>query len=246
MPRRRRATFNDDGTPALILLDVEASQIWDERERATVQQAALDIGAAIARDIQRVAEQTRRISNLLVEPSAEIQPAPALAPAEAFLKVFGNSIRSLRKDIPADGSHWGETRTRNLVWVFRNAPHSFPGDAPAAVGNRPEFSVHEMGHVFENVIQAAIGTKKGRNSIPSAQLSRPKGFFQRGRFQQSQGLGRGEIFADMFIGWVYDRWETSDGQPGSPLKTMGEARKQFMDSIMIELIEIAMGFNRNR
>jgi hypothetical protein len=50
----------------------------------------------------------------------------------------------------------------------------------------------------------------------------------------------------MFIGWVYDRWETIDGQPGSPLKPMGVARKQFMDGIMIELIEIAMSFIRNR
>ena len=134
---------------------------------------------------------------------------------------------------------------RDLVFVFRNAPHTVLADAPAAVGNRPQFVVHELAHVFENVCVAAIGAKKGRESIPTSLLSRPKGFFQLPRFQQSpQNNGRGEIFADMFIGWVYDRWETVDGLPESALRETGIARKRFMDGIMIDLLEPCINLNR--
>jgi hypothetical protein len=248
MPRKRRTPSSLTSTPVLIHLEVEGDQIWDARETATVQQAALDVGNAIARDIQSVTEQSRRITGLLSESGAEVEPAAPLEPVDAFLKVYGRPVRFLRKEVPSGGTWWGETKSRDLVLVFRNAPHSFAGDAPSSVGNRPEFSVHELGHVFENVILAAIGVRKGRNSIPSSQVNRPNGFYQPllqpKRFQQSQDLGRGEIFADMFLGWVYDRWETIDGKPDSPLREAGIARKQFMERIMIELIETAISHNQ--
>jgi hypothetical protein len=50
----------------------------------------------------------------------------------------------------------------------------------------------------------------------------------------------------MFIGWVYDHWQTIDGSPDSPLTEFGLARKKFMDDIMIDLIQAAMTFNKNR
>jgi hypothetical protein len=234
---------NDDVTSELIRMEVEGDQVWDDRERVIVQQAALDVGNAIARDIQRLAERSRRLQTA-INGSSEDTPSPIpMSATDAFLKTYGRPVRFMRKKDPSGGSWWGETKSRDLVFVFRNAPHSFPGDTPAAVGNRPEFSVHELGHVFENVIASAIGTKKGRNSIPSSLLNRTGGFFQRSRFQQSQDKTPGEIFADMFIGWVYDRWATADGLPESPLKDAGLARKRFMDSIMIDLIEIAISHN---
>jgi hypothetical protein len=159
----------------------------------------------------------------------------------------------LRKAEAASGLNWGETRLRDLVWVFSNAPHFVAADSPATVGNRPEFSVHELGHAFENEIFDALGRKKGRESLPAKFLIRRKidgvndGFFQLGRFQQSnQNKTNGEIFADMFIGWVYDRWETIDGLSDSPLTDFGTDRKKFMDGIMIDLIEAAISHNKNR
>jgi hypothetical protein len=219
--------------------------MWDEHERSTIQQAALDVGTAIARDINRVTEQFQRLRELLIAAGKEVQPVLPIEPADAYLKVFGRPVTFLRKADAASGLNWGETRSRDLVWVFRNAPHSVAGDVPATVSNRPEFSVHELGHVFENVIFAAVGVKRGRNSIPPNLVNRPNGFFQLRRFQQSQDPGRGEIFADMFIGWVYNRWETIDGSPISPLRDAGIARKKFMDGIMIDLIEAAMTLNKN-
>ena len=44
--------------------------------------------------------------------------------------------------------------------------------------------------------------------------------------------GRGEIFADMFIGWVYGKWEDSD---------LGDARSTFMNYHMPIWIADAIG-----
>jgi hypothetical protein len=46
-----------------------------------------------------------------------------MEPADAFLKVFGRPVRFLRKAETADLGNWGFTTRRDLVWVYRNAPH---------------------------------------------------------------------------------------------------------------------------
>ena len=230
----------------LITFGVEAGQIWEESEKSTIQQAALDVGNAISREIIRVTEQFRRLRELLSTEGREDQTIESIEPADAFLKVFGRPVTFLRKATADDSGAWGFTRSRDLVWVHRNAPHSAAGDTPSTVSNRPQFSVHELGHVFENVIADAVGSKKGRNSLPGNLLNRDHGFFPLKRFQQSKDLGRGEIFADMFIGWVYDHWQTIDGSPDSPLTDAGIARKKFMDDIMIDLIEAAISHNKNQ
>src|SRR3990172_324374 len=100
MPKKRKSPksdiSSDEMAPDLIRLEVEGDQMWDERERATVQQAALDLGNAIARDIQRVAGQTRRIINFPMERGGESQTALPLGPAGVFLKGFGRPVRFLR------------------------------------------------------------------------------------------------------------------------------------------------------
>lgn len=245
MPEGRDRKRSRNRAPELILLKVEKNQVWDEMERATIQQVALDVGKAIARDIHLVTERSRRLGGLLSEAGVDSPSIPLIDPADAFRMVYGRPVTFLRKAKPAGGQWWGETVSRDKVNICRNAPHSSTNDATATVGTRPQFSVHELGHVFENVIQAAIGKKRGREDMPPSLVNRPNGFLP-GRWQQSPKVERGEIFADMFVGWVYDRWETIDGSPDSPLREMGLDRKNFMDGIMIELIEIAMAHNKNR
>ena len=246
MAKKRSSKKSPNIAPELIVLKVEEDQFWDEHERATINQVGLDVGKAIARDIDLVTDRSRRLGKLVNTTRDDLPPVLSIEPADAFLKVFGRPVTFLRKAVPADGTWWGETRSRDLVFIYRNAPHSHPDDVFASVSTRPQFSVHELGHVFENVIFAAIGVKRGREAIPANLVNRPNGFFQPKRWQQSPVFERGEIFADMFIGWVYDRWETIDGKPDSPLKEAGTARKRFMDGIMIELIETAMSHNRKR
>jgi RHS repeat-associated protein len=56
--------------------------------------------------------------------------------------------------------------------------------------------------------------------------------------------GRGEIFADMFIGWVYNKWE-ADPDFLSGLTYLGEQRKEYMDTQMdkwiFDIIQIRSG-----
>jgi hypothetical protein len=47
----------------------------------------------------------------------------------------------------------------------------------------------------------------------------------------------GEVFADMFLGWVCDKWEQDPTNPGD-LTQAGQARKDFMDSHMPEFLDI--------
>jgi len=226
----------------LINFQVEPNQIWEEIETSTVQQAALDIGTAIARDINR--------SRLAAGLSAEGEEGPSpelLEPADAFVKVFGRPVRFLRKaSSMGPTGFWGQAILRDLIWVHSNARHSSADDRIAAVSNRPQFAVHELGHAFENMLLDAVGQKKGRNSLPNSLANRTAGFFHLGRFQQSKDLGRGEIFADMFIGWVYDRWQLKNTNLlDGPLTDAGTARKKFMDDIMVDLIDAAMTHNKN-
>jgi hypothetical protein len=228
----------------LVTFQVEAGQIWEESEKLTIQQAALDIGTAIARDINRIMEQSLRLGAALTEDGEELPARQPIEPDVAFLKVFGRPVTFLRKANAVNG-FWGQVRLRDLIWVHSNAPHFAAGDSPATVGNRPQFSVHELGHAFENVLLDAIGQKLGRNSLPANLVNRPNGFFPSGRFQQSKDLGRGEIFADMFIGWVYDRWQPINNLPDGLLTDAATARKKFMDDIMVDLIQAAISHNNN-
>jgi hypothetical protein len=232
--------------PDLINFKTEAGQVWEEAEKSTIQQAALDIGQAIVREINRITEQVSRLRGGLNAEGEAVQPVEPIDPADAFLKVFGRQVTFLRKATADPSGAWGFVISRDEVWVHKNAPHVVAGEFPATVGNRVQFSVHELGHVFENVIAVALGSKVGRNSIPTNLLNRRNGFFQLGRFQQSKDPGRGEIFADMVIGWVYERWQTMDGSPNTPFTEAGTARKRFMDDIMIELIQSAITFNKGR
>jgi hypothetical protein len=42
--------------------------------------------------------------------------------------------------------------------------------------------------------------------------------------------GRGEIFADMFVGWVHNKWEQVPGK--NDLTVLGSQRNDYMDSRM--------------
>ena len=107
----------------LVIFQVEAGEIWEESERTTIQQAALDIGKAIARDIHRDMEHSASRSDAPSTDGEMIDLPIQMELADAFLKVFGRPVRFLKKAETADLGNWGFTTRRDLVWVYRNAPH---------------------------------------------------------------------------------------------------------------------------
>lgn len=87
--------------------------------------------------------------------------------------------------------------------------------------------IHEIGHMFENTIAStrSDGTlyKPARSSLPSYLADNREGLGTRWIWQQSADVTPGEIFADMFVGWV----QNSNYQTG-----MGQARTNWMNQNM--------------
>jgi hypothetical protein len=94
--------------------------------------------------------------------------------------------------------------------------------------------VHEMGHVFDNILGF-----EPRKSITSSLLTGRgvdvnNGFYGTKvvgwQWRLSGSNGPEEIFADMFVGWVYNRWETE--KRFDILTPLGQARSDFMNENM--------------
>jgi hypothetical protein len=155
-----------------------------------------------------------------------------------FSSRHGQIVQRLIKEDGSD-AYWAETRSSNEIWIFDNA------DAREVSQRR--FVVHEVGHAFENALLGALGSKLGQNtlgkqeyrdlwyrsnehlpsSISEAERDPNRGFAGgHGDWQWSSREGsdwRGEIFADMFVGWVYKQWAVTD---------LGQQRAEFMDTYM--------------
>ena len=72
------------------------------------------------------------------------------------------------------------------------------------------WAVHELGHAFESRVNGQTSWGYVRNSL-TTDVSNRNGFA--GTFsgwQQSEDYQNSEIFADMFIGWVYGRWAINE------------------------------------
>lgn len=92
--------------------------------------------------------------------------------------------------------------------------------------------VHELGHAFEDALEDITGTKLPRYALavkqardwqfPDRKIDDQKDYVPnlnygfagpRWNWQQSDDASAAEEFADMFLGWVYGRWENSvDGR----------------------------------
>jgi hypothetical protein len=107
--------------------------------------------------------------------------------------------------------------------------------------NGYRWATHELGHGFESKINNVIPTKKDvRDLIPENTANRSGFAGPFNGWQQSDRETRGEIFADMFLGWTYDRWEEEDGRLTDPAALKADFMNQNMPSW------IALVINRNR
>jgi hypothetical protein len=113
------------------------------------------------------------------------------------------------------------------IWVYSST-------STKEILNNPNLIIHEIGHAF---YWAAGGFIKGSS------VGERNGFF--GPYYQWQfghdspgDLGT-EIFADMFLGWVYGKWEL---KPGTQYLSINGAEKSaYMDKYMPMMINKALG-----
>ena len=208
---------------SLLIFLTEGNRKWTDEEKEVLSAGAFDVASAIARDINQ--------DNYLLWKSGDIDNYDSLSPTEVFHKVYGGSVRVIRKagtcaevigsTFPGCGG-WGFTNTKNEIWIFDNA-------TPSIIKAYPRLIVHELGHAFDKITGMSLdmpGDMKNRN-----------GFFGPvSSWQLSSETKYTEIYADMFVGWVYGKWETYQGR----LTDDARAKADFM-ALTVSYIEYAIG-----
>ena len=73
--------------------------------------------------------------------------------------------------------------------------------------------VHELGHAFENAMERTLGDgrkyKEARTTLPNHHVNNRQGLLPHWRWQHNLDPSPGEVFADTFIAFVFDKWDRS-------------------------------------
>ncbi|MGB8984151.1 MAG: hypothetical protein WCC12_19955, partial [Anaerolineales bacterium] len=209
---------------------------WTPYEQLNVALAAGKIAEAYANAYNR--EATRRYAESCNAGLSSLALNDTLEPWEAFFYIHRGKVTFTRKSYSCIGC-WAEVQASNRIWMFKNAKIE-----------DWRFITHEFGHAFERSVWNALGgegstrwkQKLGRNALTESLWWREYGGEQYGGFagplwewqwNPSEGGymdgkdGRGEIFADMFAGWVWNHWEQSPSGVGWSPK--GQERADFMN-----------------
>ena len=169
-------------------------------------------------------------------------------PFLAFTSIHDEKI-TFRK-LNSDG--WGEVSDFHTINIYRDGYFFQVGDFfndgkithgrinPVLTGSHAEkwakykrFITHEVGHAFDNATYV-IGNQLGRNAVHKSRgtdhdvISDLTGFAgprQDWQWRLARMDTHTEIFADMFVGWVYDQFEVDEE---SKLTEMGQRRYDFM------------------
>jgi RHS repeat-associated protein len=212
----------------LVKFTAEKGQKWG-KEQDTILDAANDVGAGMARSLNREKWELWKNGDLSTLP-------PRISGRQAFLMTFGGPVTFNRVNAQGDNGAWGEAQFgTTTINVFSNA-------SPSQLISHPRWAVHEMGHTFENRMYQIMNMKPARNAVPADLLFREPGFGGfHGRYlewQYSKENTSGQILADMFIGWIYNSWEVDrDGI----LTDLATSRSDLMSYYMLIWISLCVG-----
>ena len=154
-----------------------------------------------------------------------------ITPLKAFLTIHGGPITFRR--FGNDPDYWGEGYSRNEIYIYSEAEFDNKRFIVHEVGHTFENALDDVlrsGKLGRDGLTEDLwlrayegedfgGFKSGRGS---SQFSTDYGVWDDGGTpavwneetkkydfaEDDHKDGRGEIFADMFIGWVYNEWET--------------------------------------
>jgi len=197
--------------PATLIFSVAPGQSWTNAEIKVLNNDAGAVASALASEMG------------------------LNSPVAAFYQIYGGPVTVIRKNqtcteaigqwYSGSCSGWAYTANANEIWIFANA-------APENIISRPHLLAHELGHAFENALANRDGSKLGREALSARpDLLNRQGFYGPPLFWQlSTDMGSSEIFADMFLGWAYNKWE--EESPGGDLTPSGAAKAEFMREIM--------------
>lgn len=184
-----------------------------------------------------------------------------LSPYTAFHLIHGGPLKIVRTHHDyGPNAWWGEARSSNEIWIYKSTEASDIINSPRFIIHetghtfenavRNTIKVHirtfiEEGLYWRNYPEEAYGGFYAGDSAHGGwQWSYKEGGYDDGgtpaiwneekqRYDNTEDDkdGRGEIFADMFLGWVYNKWEVNPDNPGT-WSQKGQERADFMDSKM--------------
>jgi len=185
-------------------------------------------------DAERVLQSyARRVANALANMlnrvnrylynSGEIASLSKYTPDAAFDSVFGGPL-TIEGDATIDSAaRAAQDNYTGMNWIKVN-PSSM-----AFVSTHPRIIVHEMGHVFNNVMGKSLEAQ-----IPQSQIREDGNYsgpnndyygYAGGQWDWQFSLPgqlhqKNEVFAENFLGWTFDRWNVTSS---------GSAKALFMD-----------------
>jgi RHS repeat-associated protein len=192
----------------------------------------------------------QRFENNECEPAIPFTKG-SIDPITAFFKIHGGRIKLNLVNYLSEHDAWGLALTSQAIRIYKDAPldrmsrefdQGYAWDLHSG-GRLGRFITHEMGHVFENAYERDFREKPGRYLIDTKykHLKNSDGFATDHRgISDMQWQWRaegdntgGEIFADMFVGWVHNNWMK---EPASkwlmPQYLTGLERASFMNENM--------------
>ncbi len=216
---------------------------WNNQEKIAAERAAFDVGLALAKTINANNDLLYAAIGLKIDDCA-LPPIKPVSANLAFQLVYKGPVTF--KHVPiwsgseVDRGSFAQTQGRNLVNVFKDYTENYAVEHPGWV-------IHELGHAFEQALSPGKPwNSPGNTGLSIDLLTRASkdindsyagfagGF---GSWQYSKQTTRGEIFVDMFLGWVYDTWAID---PQGHLTQMAQSRADHMNQNMADLIRAAL------
>lgn len=225
-----------DGTPSYTRTYISPG--WKQREINSIYGALWDVAFAYSRAYKNELITRYMYAGGCWPYGSLVQMLNQATPYKTFLKVHGGPITFIRlaettmqTDRDPGSNYWAVTRSPRKILVYSNATTD-------NIINNPRWIVHEVGHALENAMLETIGQKAGRENLPDSLVTRDTkastgelyaGFAGGSKWQYSPSITAGEIFADMFTGWVYNRWEVD---ANNSLTITAQKRSDYMNENM--------------
>ncbi|MEJ2710389.1 MAG: hypothetical protein P8074_22450 [Anaerolineales bacterium] len=218
------------------LVDFEPAHSWTTAEKDYINAGALRIGRRFAPIINKYnrfylkLECDSKVSLALYHPVTERQAFSMVFRSLTFRKVDSSCSRYFTEEMERTvdlmerqgkskveienyinqnyagvdkWTCWGSAYSKSIINVYTNAKTTQnPGTS--------QWAVHEMAHVFNQIVLRSgenyvnVGPDWLRTRGEYSGLASGQGLQQSGEHTPS------EIFADMFLHWVYDTWEKVD------------------------------------
>lgn len=209
-----------------------AGTTWDVRD----QNQVLDAARAIAMSLRQSLLADRQANRAAYRQYGEML-APVGSAAEVFHQVYGPvTFHRSANQCPDPQGCWARTDTTpggEVVTVYTSNNINF-----GITGGQYTYqnAAHELGHAFAHRADRQpyddLTAEWNANPNFPQRANNPHGFA--GGFpgwQQSQGRTANEEFADMFLGWAYNRWGNN---------VAGRTRSQWMTTHMPGWIALAV------